>query len=95
MKFEDLSTEMQEKAESCETAEELMKLAEDEGIELSEEDLDDIAGGKLIAVRRRFIRIGRRKPKNPQTPSEPQPQPQPQNNPDSVPPEEGPIVYEL
>ena len=92
MKFEDLNTEMQEKVEACETAEELMKLVEDEGIELSEEDLDDIAGGKLAAVRQRFYR---RRPNKPQTPSQPQPQPQPQNNPDPASPDEGPIVYDL
>ena len=91
MKFEDLNTEMQEKVEACETAEELMKLVEDEGIELSEEDLDDIAGGRLVAYKGRLVHIRNRKPNKPQTPS----QPQPQNNPDPTSPDEGPIVYDL
>ena len=95
MKFEDLNTEMQEKVEACETAEELMKLVEDEGIELSEEDLDDIAGGRLVVYKRRLVHIRDRKPNKPQTPSQPQPQPQPQNNPDPASPDEGPIVYDL
>ena len=33
---------MQKKVEACETAEELMKLAETEGVELSEEDLGEL-----------------------------------------------------
>ena len=45
MKLEDLSPEVLEKAETCETVEELMNLAEAEGIELSEEDLNAITGG--------------------------------------------------
>ena len=46
MNFEDLSDELKEKIKSCETIEELKKLAELEDIELSAEELDDIAGGR-------------------------------------------------
>ena len=46
MNFEDLSDELKEKIRSCETIEELKKLAELEDIELSAEELDDIAGGR-------------------------------------------------
>ena len=86
MKLEDLSPEVQEKAEACETAEELAELAESEGIELSEDDLDAIAGG---VSRKRILRPRRKLFKKPQKPqpqpqTQPQPEPQPQTYPDSV-----------
>ena len=85
MKLEDLSPELQEKIESCETVEELTNLAEAEGIELSDEDLDGIAGGvskkKVIRPRRRLLKKTR-----------PQPTPQPQTSPDSVLPTADPIT---
>ena len=46
MNFEDLSPELKEKALACKNAEELIALAESEGIELNDEELDGIAGGR-------------------------------------------------
>lgn len=46
MKFEDLTPELKEKALACKTSEELIALAESEGIELSDEELEAVAGGK-------------------------------------------------
>ena len=40
MNFEDLSPELKEKALACKTSEELIVLAQAEGIELSDEDLE-------------------------------------------------------
>lgn len=45
MDFNDLSPELQEKAQACTTTEELIELAKSEGIELSDEDLEKVAGG--------------------------------------------------
>lgn len=45
MKLEDLSPELREKAQACKTTEELFALAKEEGVELSEEDLEAISGG--------------------------------------------------
>lgn len=44
MKFEDLTPEQQEKAAGKSTAE-LIELAKENGVELSREQLDEIAGG--------------------------------------------------
>ena len=38
--------ELQEKLKTCKTADELFELARDEGVELSDEQLDTIAGGE-------------------------------------------------
>ena len=46
MRFEDLTPELREKAKACNTADELVALAEAEGIELSDKELDGIAGGE-------------------------------------------------
>jgi hypothetical protein len=43
--FNDLTPEQMEKARECKTADDLVKLAEAEGIELNDEQLDAIAGG--------------------------------------------------
>ena len=48
MNYEDLAPELIEKAKACTTAEELAALAAEEGIELTEEQLDALSGGKLI-----------------------------------------------
>ena len=45
MSFENLSSEQMEKVKACKTAEELEKLAEEEGFELSDEMLEPISGG--------------------------------------------------
>ena len=46
MNFEELSPELQEKVKACETPDELLALASDEGYELLEEELDAVSGGK-------------------------------------------------
>lgn len=46
MNFEDLSPELQEKVKACKTAEELFALAKEEGVELTEDQLETIAGGQ-------------------------------------------------
>lgn len=45
MKFEDLSPEIKNKAAQCETSEDLINLAQEEGIELSDEQIEAISGG--------------------------------------------------
>jgi hypothetical protein len=45
MNFEDLTPEQQEKARACKTPEEVLALAKQEGYELSDAELDGIAGG--------------------------------------------------
>ena len=45
MKFEELSSELQEKAKACKTPEDILTLAQEEGYELSDDDLEAIAGG--------------------------------------------------
>ena len=46
MDFDDMSQEMKDRARACKTADEVLKLAREEGIELSDAELDQIAGGK-------------------------------------------------
>lgn len=50
MEYKDLSPEQQEKASACKTAEELITLAKEEGMELSEEQIDSISGGAWSSV---------------------------------------------
>jgi sugar phosphate isomerase/epimerase len=45
MEFDDLTDEQKARAMACKTAEELVALAKAEGVELSVEQLDAIAGG--------------------------------------------------
>lgn len=45
MNFEDLSPELREKAKACKSPEEMLALAQEEGYELSDEQLENIAGG--------------------------------------------------
>ncbi len=45
MRFENLSPELQEKARQCKTPEEILALAEEEGYELSDEEIEGISGG--------------------------------------------------
>ena len=46
MNFEDLSPELQEKAKTCTSPDEILELAKEAGYELSDEELDQVAGGK-------------------------------------------------
>lgn len=46
MEFESLTPEQQEKAKACQTPEDILELAKEEGITLSDEELDQISGGK-------------------------------------------------
>ena len=45
MTFDDLTDEQKAQIKACETADELIALAEAEGMELSDEQLESIAGG--------------------------------------------------
>ena len=45
MNFEDLAPELQEKARACTSVDELVALAEEEGIELTDEQLEALSGG--------------------------------------------------
>ena len=45
MDFKNLTPEQLEKAKACTTPEELLALAKEEGYELSEEQLEGVAGG--------------------------------------------------
>lgn len=48
MNFEDLTSEQMEKAKACKTPDELASLAEEEGIELSDEQLEAMSGGNVL-----------------------------------------------
>ena len=43
--YDGLSDDLKKKAKACKTAEELMRLAKAEGIELTDEQMDAISGG--------------------------------------------------
>ena len=45
MEFNDLTDEQKARVLACKTADELVALAKTEGVELSDEQLDSIAGG--------------------------------------------------
>lgn len=45
MDFNDLTPEQKERVRACKTSEEIAALAEEEGYDLSDEQLDAIAGG--------------------------------------------------
>ncbi|MBR3225923.1 MAG: hypothetical protein IKF78_11445 [Atopobiaceae bacterium] len=47
MRFEEMNPEQVEKAKSCETTEERMAFVKENGIELTDERLEGIAGGRL------------------------------------------------
>ena len=49
MNFDDLKNpELQEKLKACKTMSELAELAEAEGIELNDEELDSLSGGNAL-----------------------------------------------
>ena len=45
MKYNDLTEEQKTKLDACKTPEEVLRLAKDEGYELTDEELDQVAGG--------------------------------------------------
>ena len=45
MNLEDLSPELREKMPACDTPDQLIKVAEDEEIELTDEQIEEISGG--------------------------------------------------
>lgn len=45
MDFEDLSDEQKARVRACGTAEELVALAKEEGVELTDEQLEGVSGG--------------------------------------------------
>ena len=45
MRFEDLTPEQMEKVKGCKTPEEILALAQDEGYELNDEELEGVSGG--------------------------------------------------
>ena len=45
MDYKDLTEEQRAKAKACETPEELLALAREEGYELSDEELEGVSGG--------------------------------------------------
>ena len=45
--YENLSEEMKEKVRSCKTVDELVTFVQTEGIELTDEQLDEISGGSV------------------------------------------------
>ena len=48
MKFDDLTEEQKAKARECETSEDLVSLAKQEGIELSIDQLEEASGGAWV-----------------------------------------------
>jgi len=46
MNIEDLTPEQREKVAACKTPEDVLAVAKAEGIELTDEQLQDVAGGK-------------------------------------------------
>ncbi len=47
MMFKDLTPEQQEKVRSCNSTEEILQYAKDEGYELSAEELEAVTGGMV------------------------------------------------
>jgi len=46
MNFDELTPEQQEKVKACKSSDELLALAKEQGYELSDADLETIAGGR-------------------------------------------------
>ena len=51
MSLENLSPELREKMQACETLEEAIELAKDEGVELTDEQVEEISGGGCDLIR--------------------------------------------
>lgn len=51
MEFNDLTEEQKAKAKACKTHEELLALAQEEGMELSADELESISGGEWVNCR--------------------------------------------
>ena len=47
MEFKDLTPEQQEKAKACKTAEDILALVREEGLELTDDELAAVSGGEL------------------------------------------------
>ncbi len=45
MKFKDLTEEQRAEVKACKSPDEILKLAKDEGFELSDEELENMSGG--------------------------------------------------
>ena len=46
MEFNDLTPEQQEKARNCKTPEDVLAFAKEEGLELTDEQLEAVSGGR-------------------------------------------------
>ena len=46
MNYDEVSDELKERAKACQTPEELLTLAKEEGVTLSDKDLEQISDGK-------------------------------------------------
>ena len=57
MNYENLSPEQQERAKACKSPEELAALAEEEGLEISDEMLEGVAGGIDLSECRSYRHI--------------------------------------
>ena len=58
MNFEDLSPEQKEKARACKTIDELIAFAKEAGFELTNEELEGIAGGICKQLLEREAKAG-------------------------------------
>ena len=50
MNYEDLTPEQQEKVKACKTADEILALAQEEGYELTDAELEAVSGGDFWDV---------------------------------------------
>lgn len=53
-----LTAEQIEKIEACESLDEAFALLEDEGMELGDEQLDLVAGGKILGLSNQLLKCG-------------------------------------
>ncbi len=58
MKLEEMSPELWEKAKACKTSDEFLALAQHEGIELIDEQLEEVAGCAVSDFFHNFIHQG-------------------------------------